>query len=66
MGTLWERAQCADAQLLVFQEEMARRSEQNCEHVYHGSFYIIVGADSVYRPSRTLAGVNPDRPQIPA
>jgi hypothetical protein len=27
MGTLWERAQCADAQLLIFQEEMARQSE---------------------------------------
>ena len=25
MGTLRERAQCADAQLLSFQEEMARR-----------------------------------------
>jgi hypothetical protein len=24
MGTLWERAQCADSQLLNFQEEMAR------------------------------------------
>ena len=24
MGTLWERARCADAQLLNFQEEMAR------------------------------------------
>ena len=24
MGTLWERAQCADAQLLNLQQEMAR------------------------------------------
>jgi hypothetical protein len=30
-GTLWERAQYADAQLPNFQEEMARQSEQNCE-----------------------------------
>jgi len=27
MGTLWEQAQCADAQSLNFQEEMARQSE---------------------------------------
>jgi hypothetical protein len=63
MGTLWERAQCADSQLLNFQEEMARpkRFELLTPRFVVWGLHLIIPGYVHFRSPLPLYGPPPSR-----